>query len=59
MNKMNPHDFRLVKGKPADFEILVNKALAEGYELHGNVIDYVFPTTRERILMQPMVKHND
>lgn len=52
-------EFRMVKGTPLDLEIQVNQLLQAGYAIHGEVMEYVLPSTSNKIFIQPMVKYEE
>lgn len=55
----NVLEFRMVRGTPLDLEVQVNQFLAEGFTIHGEVMEYVLPSTSNKIFVQPMVKYEE
>jgi hypothetical protein len=52
-----PEDYRLVRGAPGDVEKEVSKLITAGYELNGEIMEYIIPNTSTKIFVQAMVKY--
>jgi hypothetical protein len=51
-------EYRVVKGTPLDVELGVNQLINEGYVLNGQIMEYVIPSTNNKIFVQAMVKYD-
>lgn len=56
MNDIRCKHYKIVQGRPQEVEDEVNLFIERGYQLYGEPINYCSPSSKENIVLQPMIK---